>query len=56
MKQALKNRLKQLEAIASKPVIIVSCDFDLDEHGTKKAPQKPTVKPTEQQIKDLRSV
>jgi hypothetical protein len=55
MKQALKNRLKQLEAEASKPVIIVTCDFDLDEHGTK-APQKPREKPTAQQVEDLRSV
>lgn len=55
MRQTHRNRLKALEAIASKPVIIVTCDFD-NEDGTKKAPQKPTVKPTEQQIKDLESV
>jgi hypothetical protein len=55
MKQAHKNRLKALEAIASKPVIIVTCDFDLDEDGTK-APESPREKPTAQQIKDLESV
>jgi hypothetical protein len=55
MKQAHKNRLKALEAIASKPVIIVTCDFD-NEDGTKKAPQKPTVKPRGQLLKDLEDI
>jgi hypothetical protein len=55
MKQAHKNRLKALEAIASKPIIVVSCDFDLDEDGTK-APERPREKPTAQQVEDLRSV
>jgi hypothetical protein len=55
MKQALRNRLKALEAEASKPVIKVTCDFDLDEKGTK-APERPREKPTAQQVEDLRSV
>jgi hypothetical protein len=55
MKQALKNRLKQLEAIASKPVIIATCDFDLDEHGTK-APERPPEPATTELLKDLESV
>jgi hypothetical protein len=55
MRQAHKNRLKALEAIASKPIIVVSCDFDLDEEGTK-APERPPEPATPELLKDLESV